>query len=88
MLLAARTRENGYYLSLRIIRKISKKERKKERKVNLDDDYIKFIRYGQHFIEKTGDGVLAYISNNNFIDGITHRQMRKSLLQTFDKIYV
>ncbi|HEY5370493.1 MAG TPA: type ISP restriction/modification enzyme [Hanamia sp.] len=59
-----------------------------ERKINLDDDYIKFIRYGQHFIDKNGSGILAYISNNSFIDGITHRQMRKSLLGTFDKIYI
>ncbi|MFA7327188.1 MAG: type ISP restriction/modification enzyme [Candidatus Kapaibacterium sp.] len=59
-----------------------------ERKINLDDDYIKFIRYGQHYIEKNGEGILAYISNNSFIDGITHRQMRKNLLETFDKIYI
>ena len=59
-----------------------------ERKINLDDDYIKFIRYGQHFIDKNGSGVLAYISNNSFIDGITHRQMRKNLLESFDKIYI
>lgn len=59
-----------------------------ERKINLDDDYIKFIRYGQHYIQKNGSGVLAYISNNSFIDGITHRQMRKHLLETFDKIYI
>ena len=59
-----------------------------ERKINLDDDYIKFIRYGQHYIEKNGSGVLAYISNNSFIDGITHRQMRKNLLETFDKVYI
>ena len=59
-----------------------------ERKINLDDDYIKFIRYGQHFIDKNGEGILAYISNNSFIDGITHRQMRKSLLGSFDKIYI
>ena len=59
-----------------------------ERKINLDDDYIKFIRYGQHYIDKNGSGVLAYISNNSFIDGITHRQMRKNLLETFDKIYI
>jgi predicted helicase len=59
-----------------------------ERKINLDDDYIKFIRYGQHFIDKNGSGVLAYISNNSFIDGITHRQMRKNLLETFDKVYI
>jgi len=59
-----------------------------ERKINLDDDYIKFIRFGQYFINKNGSGVLAYISNNSFIDGITHRQMRKSLLETFDTIYI
>ena len=33
-------------------------------------------------------GILAYISNNSFIDGITHRQMRKSLFKCFDKIYI
>jgi predicted helicase len=54
----------------------------------LSDDYIKFIRYGQHFIDKNGSGVLAYISNNSFIDGIIHRQMRKNLLESFDKIYI
>jgi len=54
----------------------------------LSDDYIKFIRFGQYFIEKNGAGILAYISNNSFIDGITHRQMRKNLLETFDKIYI
>ncbi len=59
-----------------------------EKKTNLDDDYIKFIRYGQHFIDKNGSGVLAYISNNSFIDGITHRQMRKNLVSTFDSIYI
>jgi predicted helicase len=59
-----------------------------ERKINLDDDYIKFIRFGQHFIDKNGSGVLAYISNNSFLDGLTHRQMRKHLLESFDKIYI
>ena len=54
----------------------------------LSDDYIKFIRYAQYFIEKTGEGILAYISNNSFIDGLIHRQMRKYLLEGFDKIYI
>ncbi|MDA8014435.1 MAG: N-6 DNA methylase [Gammaproteobacteria bacterium] len=60
----------------------------KEKKLNLDDDYIKFIRYGEHVVQKTGEGVLAYITNNSFLEGITHRQMRKTLLETFDKIYI
>lgn len=59
-----------------------------EKKLNLDDDYIKFIRLGQFLIEKKGEGILAFITNNSFIDGITHRQMRKYLLETFDKIYI
>ena len=54
----------------------------------LSDDYIKFIRLGQYYVNKNGEGVLAYISNNGFLDGIIHRQMRKSLLEEFDKIYI
>lgn len=61
----------------------------KERNIQpLSDDYIKFIRFGQHFIDKNGEGILAYISNNSFIDGLIHRQMRKHLLESFDSIYV
>ncbi len=59
-----------------------------ERKINLDDDYIKFIRFAEHFIEKNGSGIVAMITNNSFIDGITHRAMRKHLLDTFDTIYI
>ncbi|HRV75963.1 MAG TPA: N-6 DNA methylase, partial [Candidatus Saccharimonadales bacterium] len=59
-----------------------------ERKINLDDDYIKFIRFAEDQIAKNGEGIVAMITNNSYIDGITHRQMRKHLLQTFDKILV
>jgi predicted helicase len=59
-----------------------------ERKINLDDDYIKFIRFAHHMVEKNGQGIVAMITNNSFIDGITHRKMRESLLETFDHIYV
>ena len=54
----------------------------------LSDDYIKFIRYGQYYIDKNGSGILAYISNNSFVDGIIHKSMRKNLLESFDKIYI
>lgn len=59
-----------------------------ERKINLDDDFIKFIRFAQWKLEKTGQGVFAMITSNTFIDGITHRQMRRSLMDTFDEIYI
>ncbi len=54
----------------------------------LNDDYVKFIRYGQHYIDRTGEGVIAYINNHSFLDNPTFRGMRWSLLQSFDKIYI
>jgi predicted helicase len=60
----------------------------KERKINLDDDFIKFIRFAQWKLEQTGQGIFAMITSNTFIDGITHRQMRRSLMNTFDEIYI
>ncbi|MBR0065158.1 MAG: N-6 DNA methylase [Paludibacteraceae bacterium] len=54
----------------------------------LSDDYIKFIRLAQYYVERNGEGVLAYICNNSFIDGLIHRQMRSELLRVFDKIYI
>jgi predicted helicase len=42
----------------------------------LNDDYVKFIRYGQTFIEKYGIGVLAFINNHSFLDNPTFRGMR------------
>lgn len=59
-----------------------------ERKINLDDDYIKFIRFSENQIEKAGYGIVAMITNNSFINGVTHRQMRKHLMETFDEIYI
>ncbi len=59
-----------------------------ERKHWLNDDYVKFIRYGQHYIDRTGEGILAYINNHSFLDNPTFRGMRWSLLQSFDKIYI
>ena len=54
----------------------------------LSDDYIKFIRLGQYYVDKNGEGIVAYISNNSFVDGLIHSQMRKSLMKCFDKIYI
>ena len=54
----------------------------------INDDYCKFIRLGQSFVEKNDDGVLAYINNHSFLDNPTFRGMRWSLMQSFDKIYI
>jgi len=60
----------------------------KEKKHWLQDDYVKFIRYGQEFINKNNEGILAFINNHGFLDNPTFRGMRYSLLKTFDKIYI
>jgi hypothetical protein len=59
-----------------------------EKKLNLDDDFIKFLRWAQDRIERTGSGIVGFITNNVYLDGLTHRRMRESLLETFDEIYV
>lgn len=58
-----------------------------ERKHWLNDDYVKFIRYGQDSIEKNGEGILAFINSHGFLDNPTFRGMRWNLLKTFDKIF-
>lgn len=58
-----------------------------EKKLNLDDDYIKFIRHAEYYIAKNGQGIVAMITNNSYLKGPTHRQMRKHLLETFNYVY-
>ena len=52
------------------------------------DDYVKFIRFAQWRIERTGYGILAFITNHGYLDNPTFRGMRQSLMQSFDDIYV
>ena len=54
----------------------------------LQDDYVKFIRWGQWRINRNGKGVIGYIVNNNFLDASTTRGMRQSLLASFSAIYL
>ena len=54
----------------------------------LQDDYVKFIRFGQWRIERTGQGVLGFITNHSYLDNPTFRGMRQSLMNTFTDIYI
>ncbi len=53
----------------------------------LNDDYVKFIRLAQDYIEKCGEGVIGFINPHGYLDNPTFRGMRWNLLKTFDKIY-
>ena len=66
-----------------------KKAVRSERNIQpLSDDYIKFIRFAHHQIEQTGYGIVGFITNHSYINGLIHRGMREELLKSFDQIYV
>lgn len=53
----------------------------------INDDYVKFIRLAQSYVERNGQGVIGFINPHGFLDNPTFRGMRWNLLHTFDKIY-
>jgi len=54
----------------------------------LQDDYVKFIRFAQWKIDRTGEGVLGLITNHSYLDNPTFRGMRQSLMTTFDEMHI
>ncbi|MBL0324243.1 MAG: N-6 DNA methylase [Cytophagaceae bacterium] len=60
---------------------------KEKNSKSINDDYVKFLRYGQYFIEKNESGILAFINPHGYLDNPTYRGMRWNLLKTYDKIY-
>jgi predicted helicase len=52
----------------------------------LNDDYVKFLRYGHYRISEDGIGILAFITNHGYLSNPTFRGMRQSLSGTFQKI--
>ena len=60
----------------------------RERKHWLNDDYVKFFRFSEQIINKSEEGILAFVTNNGYLYNHTFRGMRASLLRSFDKIYI
>lgn len=54
----------------------------------INDDYVKFIRLAEYMIDKTGEGVLGFITNHGYLDNPTFRGMRWQLMNSFDRIHV
>ncbi|MBC8134909.1 MAG: N-6 DNA methylase, partial [Fibrella sp.] len=52
----------------------------------LSDAYVKFFRWASDRLQGR-DGVIAFVSNNGFLDGIATDGMRKALLDEFTTIY-
>ena len=55
-------------------------------KSKLYDPYIKAIRWASDRIGQ--EGVVAFVTNNGFLDGVTFDGMRKHLADDFDAIYI
>ena len=52
----------------------------------LSDPYVKAIRWASDRIGK--EGVVAFVTNNRFLDGVAFDGMRKHLADDFDAIYI
>jgi predicted helicase len=64
-------------------------EKLKERNSkSINNDYVKFIRYSQAFIDRSERGIVAFINAHGFIDNPTFRGVRWKLMQSFDELYI
>jgi hypothetical protein len=74
-------RDGGYY-------QVDGQPLKEKNPKWLQDDYVRFLRFAQWKIDQSGEGIVAFVTNHSYLDNPTFRGMRRSLLETFDEIYV
>ncbi|MDX1994200.1 MAG: type ISP restriction/modification enzyme [bacterium] len=55
----------------------------------LNDLYVRFYRMAErHITQSTGHGIVSFISNYSWLDGLSHPGMRERYLAAFDKVYI
>ena len=54
----------------------------------LNDLYVRFFRMAERRIAKTGQGVVCFISNYSWLDGLSFTGMREHYLEAFDAIRI
>ena len=54
----------------------------------LNDLYVRFFRMAERRIAKTGQGVVCFISNYSWLDGLSFTGMRERYLDAFDAIRI
>ena len=79
--------KNRKYVTMDVrVRETYGKDSKATLKNKLSDPYVKAIRWAS---DRIGDGgVVAFVTNNGFLDGIAFDGMRKHLADDFDAIYI
>jgi len=55
----------------------------------LNDLYIRFFRMGERrIVERTGEGIVCFISNYSWLDGLSFTGMRERYIEAFDRIWI
>jgi len=55
----------------------------------LNDLYVRFFRMAERrIVEKTGKGIVSFISNYSWLDGLSFTGMRERYLEVFDHIWI
>jgi hypothetical protein len=55
----------------------------------LNDLYVRFWRMAERrIVEETGKGIVCFISNYSWLDGLSYTGMRERYLEVFDRIWV
>ncbi len=56
---------------------------------SLNEMYVRFFRLAERQIaERTGQGVVSFISGNSWLDGLSHPIMREHIMNAFDNIWI
>jgi len=59
-----------------------------QNKNSLADPYIKAIRWASDRIISNGEGIVAFVTNNAFLDSLACDGVRKNLAEDFDEIWI
>ena len=54
----------------------------------VSNDYVKFLRYAHWIIKQRENGVVGFITNNGYLNGLLFRDMRNLLYNDFTTIYI
>lgn len=52
----------------------------------INDDYVKFMRYSQFLLARSGFGVFGFITNHGYLNNPTFRGVRQSWMHSFQRI--
>ena len=70
----------------KVLKETYSQDSKATNKNKLSDPYVKAILWASRRIGE--EGVIAFVTNNSFLDGVAFDGMRKHLAQDFDAIYI